>query len=371
MDQLPPDADRTADRTAVIVDVTDSTRGSGSAVRSPDYAALLRPSVEAAVQSRGLVAIGSFSGTGVTLKSVKSVDWRKDNENEDNQKARQADATTCLLAELQAAAALPAESSGTDILRAIATAADWVGQSPRGKRLVVGTDGLITTGCADLRKAGFTDSEINAIIHVCVKKNEIRRRELDGVATTLLGIGHPAGDQPVPTQAQLQWLQRMWGRFCAVAGADPACAQQTGFVQSTTVNNGGKHKRDPIVAFTNGTKVTYSMPGVALFDSASPILRHAARPVLERIAVEVRTSHNAWVKVNGYVDPRGSPKNNKSLSQKRANAVWRVLNEYGVTKGRAEGKGVAKSCPYEASKQADEDARLQCYRRVDIIVTKQ
>jgi outer membrane protein OmpA-like peptidoglycan-associated protein len=373
----PPDD---AGRTAIMVDVSNSTRVAGTGTGAPDYAAAVKDLVRTAVAHRDAVSVGAFSGTGSGLDwsaDPMSTDWQKADPNPDNQNDLRDEAVTCVSTQVAAAQTATPKAPGTDVLGALAVAANWLRQTQGSKRLVLATDGLVTTGCANLVAAGFsTDEEIDGIARACLsrQRQEIHPDELSGITVVLVGIGHPAASQPVPTAAQAQWLIRLWQRLCTAAGAQPGACQ----VDTTPVAGNGDHPRatpapqvsDPVVTFGDGRQTVYSMPSAALFDTGQWEIRPQAVPLLTDIAVNVRTEDKARVEVDGYADPRGGADDNKWLSQHRAEAVREVLVNNGVANVTARGLGETTSCPDLGIARTAPDGILQCNRRVDIVVTK-
>jgi outer membrane protein OmpA-like peptidoglycan-associated protein len=371
MSQPPP----SGGRTAILVDTSNSTRAAGTRIGAPDYAAATRDAIQAAVDRRDTVSVAGFSGIEPDLGwSVKdqSTDWQRDNPNSDNQRDRRDEAISCLDHAVTAAQLSAPRAPDTDILRAVAAAADWLRQGSGPRQLVLATDGLVTTGCANLVHARLrSDTEIDAIARTCREAQEVRPDELNGVNVLVLGVGRSAAHQPIPTPAQAQWLVRLWQRLCAEA--DATCRVSAASVAGTGDGPAGSpvpSVTDAVVPFGDGTQVIYSVPAAGLFDSGRWAVRPAAVPLLVDIAVATRTGRNARVTVNGYADPRGTAGDNLALSQRRADAVRDVLVANGVTSIEAHGLGETTGCPDHGAVGTGADADLQCARRVDIVVTR-
>jgi OOP family OmpA-OmpF porin len=361
--------DATGGRTAFLLDVSNSTRGNGRSGAAPDYASALTGPITQAIERLDSVSVAAFSGpAGDLVWSVRelSTDYKAGNDNLDNQTDRRKVALSCTersVTEAQAAAPLAA---GTDILGAMRQAVAWLGTGSGTKNLVVATDGLVTTGCADLTKSMFASQrEISAITELCVQRGEIDPAAFDGVQITLVGIGRPSSDQPVPTPQQAKWLNGMWqalcGKTCSVSDAAVASADRSG----SAIKASGV--QDPAVGFQRGKQV-YALPSLFLFDTDSSTLKPEAIPMLQTISVSIRTTDFARVDVNGYADPRGDPVRNRKLSLKRAESVARALAP-GLD-GRPHGMGATRDCPYAMalSEPANGDD-LPCARRVEIVVT--
>lgn len=385
--------------TVVLVDASASLRGSTGADRGRDHTEAVIPYLEKAVRHRNTVSVGAFAGAGDIEWSAPglSTDWAWKNDNPNNREQREKDATACLKKNLAQAQETVPTSGGTDILAAVRSAVAVLGESAGREdgredsgnggsgngsgsgELIVLTDGLSTTGCADLRPARFADDlEIDAIAEVCRDAAELPQEIPAGVPVTFVGLGRTAGAQPAPTPAQTGWLNRLWLRLCAQprpkpAGAEDCRAVDTPVPGSLRRASAPKPPADPLVRFGVGRSQTYPLPGAALFDPRSAVIRERGLRELTRIAVELRSSPGAEVQVLGYVDPRGGAGNNLSLSQQRADAVAEVLTAHGVRDVTAYGRGLAGACPKPVaagSGDRDADEALQCDRRVDIVVTK-
>ncbi|MEU4399431.1 OmpA family protein [Micromonospora orduensis] len=357
-------------RLAVLVDVSTSTR-SASGVGSPDYPAALHGKIEQAVGEQRTVAISPFSGPSGNLSlTTRATNWKAQATNPKNLEGKREDAAGCLQDDVRQAQKTVPGRGGTDVLRAISQAAAWLRADPKAptRELVVATDGLVTHGCADLSRSKFRGKpEIDAIVAECLK-GELGVKDLDGITVTMVGVGHPGADQPMPSTAQVRWLRDMWAALCLAAGATGA--PEAGSVPDTdtagTVPAPDESVQDPPVRF--GTDAAaFSLPG-ALFDTGRWTLRPEAAPVLARIAVQIRSSPYTRVVVEGYADPRGGDVDNRTLSENRARAVADALAADGVRSPQSRGMGATTTCfdgtPVPATDTSD--AGLQCLRRVDI-----
>jgi OOP family OmpA-OmpF porin len=379
-----PSQDRDHGGTVILVDTSASTSGAGPEALGRDYTNAVDELLDGVIQRRDGIWIGGFSGSSPDIDwtvSDWSTDWSEVSDNDTNQERLRQEANDCLTAKVsQAQNAMPRQA-GSDVLAAMRSAAAVLRElsgSPR--ELIVLTDGLSTSGCADLQSAGFEDdAEIDAIVDVCVEREEITHQTLRGLDTVLLGVGQPAPDHPVPTAAQQAWLTRLWQRLCAGGRTGPdgeGCAVRDVPVEPEArpggdqVRQTGSVAEDPVIRFGDGRVQTYVLPGAVLFDSNSATVREAAIPLLTSIAVDIRSTSGAEVTVNGYVDPRGDPGNNLQLSQARSDAVGEVLRDLGVRDLESNGLGVATDCPREITGDLPERDPLQCDRRVDIVVTR-
>lgn len=366
-----------AGRTVVLVDASSSVRGSDA---GRDYAHSIGALLTSVVERKDTVSVGSFSGDSAQISWIakdRSADWVKDNNNEINQKTRKQQAVSCLTGLVGKAERAVPRSGGSNVLAALTAGASSLEGASGSRSLLVLTDGLSTTGCADLRAAAFRDrSEIKAITRVCAARDETPA--LTGVHLTLAGLGQPATGQPAPTAAQRTWLGHLWRALC---GAGRKAAHGTSCTLAPTAigtaegrrRPGKKSPQDPAVHYAQDRPQTYELPGAALFDTNSSTVRPQALPLLNDVAVSARTTPGSRVVVSGYVDPRGRPDNNHRLSQARADAVKDVLTGLGVERVTAHGRGLPTGCAkpdHSAGGRMTAEDKLQCDRRVDIEITR-
>lgn len=366
----------TIGRTVVLVDNSSSVRGSDA---GRDYAHSIAALLRSVVDRKDTVSVGSFSGDSAQISWIakdRSADWVRDNNNEINQKTRKQQAVSCLTGLVGKAERAVPRSGGSNVLAALGAGASSLEGASGSRSLLVLTDGLSTTGCADLRGAAFRDrSEIKAITRVCAARDETP--SLTGVRLTLAGLGQPATGQPAPTPAQRTWLSNLWRGLC---GAGRKAAHGTSCTLAPTAigtaegrKPGKKTPQDPAVEYAQDRPQTYELPGAALFDTNSSTVRPQALPLLNDVAVSARTTPGSSVVVSGYVDPRGRPDNNHRLSQARADAVKEVLTGLGVERVTAHGRGLPTGCTkpdHAAGGRMTAEDKLQCDRRVDIEITR-
>jgi outer membrane protein OmpA-like peptidoglycan-associated protein len=363
----------TTGRTAVLIDTSNSTRAKGAASQSPNYAYATTAAVKSAIERRDTVSFASFSGTAsnvVWASRDRSADWKDGVNNPKNQASRKKEAEDCLAVDTTAAAKKAPQAKGTDILHAITTAAGWLREGKGEKRLVVATDGLANTGCANLTGSTFSDDkEIDAIAQECVRTGDLKPEALKDVTVEFIGVGRPSAEQPVPTTAQVDWLGRLWQKICAtgggkctinptsVADTDQTGAQPTDGVEDAAVPFNRQHE-------------TYTI-SAAQFDTDQTTLKASSSDLILQISVRIRNRPNVKVEVLGYADSRGSAEHNMQLSAGRAAAVAKALRDHNVPGVTSRGLGVTDSCPYvlDLPAGASEDEKLQCFRRVDVVAT--
>jgi outer membrane protein OmpA-like peptidoglycan-associated protein len=101
------------------------------------------------------------------------------------------------------------------------------------------------------------------------------------------------------------------------------------------------------VAETKRTEngVLVQMKNEILFESGSAVLKPEAITQLEKIGAILAKYSDDRVRVEGYTDSTGSASFNEELSQRRADAVRRVLLGRGVAEAQITALGMGKSRP--------------------------
>ncbi|GAA3385214.1 hypothetical protein [Cryptosporangium minutisporangium] len=361
-----------AGRTVILVDASNSTRGSAAGNPetggpAPHYRQAFQKVVQDAVGRRDAVSVASFSGTSRDLAWVvtgRSTDWQRDVGNEHNQQRRRSDAVDCLTREATPAIGATPLAAGTDVLQAIRFGAGAIDRGSRGGHLVILTDGLSTAGCADLTAIDrWTDAEITAIGERCARKKSLQPGDLSRIDLSIIGVGHSGPGYPMSPDARTDWLTTLWKTLC-VRGTARSCRVEDQPVSGTgSTPAPSPTVDDPVVALAGRVRV-YPVPGAALFDGDSATLRRDGEAELTRIARSIRAAD--WVQVNGYAAPHGEPGFLQRLSQGRAERVGDFLRGHEVPVVSSRGLGVTRSCPDAAlSQRLSPD---ECSRRVDIVV---
>ncbi|WP_167530091.1 OmpA family protein [Streptomyces calvus] len=362
-----------AGHTLILVDASASVRGTTHRSGGVDHSDAVGEKAADWLKDAGTVSVAAFGGDARDLRwSARNWSATPLADDEGGQERQRKSVPECVgRAVADAQKTVPARG-GSEILGAMREASAALGSAEGPRRLIVLTDGLSTTGCADLTQARFADkAERDAIIDVCLDAREIAPDTLASVQTVLVGLGRTARDEPQAMPAHTEWLGELWKGICAAAHPQPD-RDDCVLTDVTPTNSRGteastKRTSEPKVDFPQRV---YRMAGLrALFDPGSAELRPAAIAQLTKIAVELRAEKGARFLVYGYVDPRGGSANNRSLSQARADAVRDELTGLGVRDVTALGKGVAVGCP-GARGELTTKQKLQCDRRVDIRVVR-
>ncbi|MET8140592.1 OmpA family protein [Sphaerisporangium sp. NPDC005288] len=355
--------------TVLLVDGSATSYTRGEPRRHQDWGALLTQRLPDA--PRNLVAAGVFGG---------AVDWRieKITPGDSKDAARthndRKDARACLSGELTDKLGAGSAKPQTDVLRAVTTAAQQIGKygDKTPKTIMVATDGLSNTGCADLRAADIGD---HSVIPGLVRGCRAELPQLDRSYTVqLIGIGNPAdGWSDVKTPHRV-WLLELWKQMCAATGANcpkptaeaPAVADVSA---SATALSPDADVRMPGLRITPGNPTVITVPASILFDvdSARPAPR--AQDTMGSVVEELDKLRYRRVVVAGHTDSTGSPDYNRRLSEKRAKAVLKVLRDRGITESTAVWYGSRKpACAPEYKNGTPDRVAMACNRRVEIIV---
>jgi OmpA-OmpF porin, OOP family len=353
-----------AGRTVVLLDRSGSTHGSGA----PDYTEALDHFLAAAVDTHDVVSIGTFDG------SAASVRWTNENlvtdHGRENPELRRDDdnvAKRCLRTALSSAERTEAMLPGSDVMGALMMGGQVLGTSSGRKKLVIATDGLATTGCADLSHVVVGDyTVIDPIRRLCAQRAP-RDHDLSGVAVTLVGIGHPATGRPQPSTLQLGWLASLWTTLCTGARAKHCDVRMTPIARGTDAASAGGGPEDPDVALPapeHGIRqgdgsTRFQLDSQVLFTPNDSTVSRTGRASLVAIADSIRAEGATEVTVDGYTEAQATPDANATLARDRADAVRGVLAELGITNVRATGHAdAAPDCT---------STDRQCKRRVDIV----
>jgi OmpA-OmpF porin, OOP family len=114
-----------------------------------------------------------------------------------------------------------------------------------------------------------------------------------------------------------------------------------------------------------GSSRRVSLPSEVLFAFDSDALGEGAPAELDRVVEAIRAQPGARVTVEGHTDDVGADEYNRSLSERRAQAVAAYLAQQGIGKERIAARGYGKSRPVTAN-DGDEGRRRN--RRVEIVI---
>lgn len=103
-------------------------------------------------------------------------------------------------------------------------------------------------------------------------------------------------------------------------------------------------------------KGSITLEGVS-FELNSAELTAASRPVLDRLAADLKKYPRLRVEVQGHTDSSGSDEYNLKLSERRAQAVRDYLIAHGVAATQLEARGYGETQPIESNATAEGRAR--------------
>ncbi|MDN5933037.1 MAG: OmpA family protein [Pseudonocardia sp.] len=253
---------------------------------------------------------------------------------------RRAELIDARLAEAEAAVTGAVPVTGTpDLLAGIAVAA----RGTPGTLLVLDS-GITTTDPLDLRLIGW-EAEPAEIVERLRTADLLP--DLRGWEVVLVGLGRVAGGQAAPGTAQLRWLERFWTAVCTASGAR-GCAVEPVLERPADPDPAIRSTAlvpVPVVATVAGPGgvVETTLPDSLLgFGPGSAELAPDATAALAPVVAAYRRAPSR-VLVAGFVALWGSESYRAELSQRRADAVARMLGSLGVAAAdmTAEGRGAA------------------------------
>lgn len=370
------DKDANGVHTAVLLDRTSSTRAgketpAGQAV--PDWSAtvLAADYLAADALEGGDLSVSGFDGTRsaigwdvdrAVVTRVRGVGTRRD----DVRLVRH----NCLRQRLAEIAGGTARTPATDVLGALAAAREHLGPQGR-RRVLLATDGLANTGCADLRGTGFDRGEIAMIVEGCARAGELP--DLSGVEVAIRGIGYVGAGNP-PSSPQTTWLVELWRAMCTAAKAASCRVESAG--RTVPATGPGDPIAEPAIEFptgrtvTAGTVTTIVLPDSLLFATDRAEVSPEAMRQLDDAARTLAALGPVSVVVAGNTDSRGSKARGEELSQARADAVRVELLKRGITHVTARGDSDRHPvCTPEYSGGVPDYRAMACNRRVEIVAT--
>ena len=101
------------------------------------------------------------------------------------------------------------------------------------------------------------------------------------------------------------------------------------------------------------------------FESGKDVIKTTSYPVLNEIVQAMEENPYYMLEINGHTDNVGKPESNQLLSEKRANAVKKYLENKGISENRITARGFGDTKPVVPNTTAANKAQN---RRVEFIV---
>lgn len=363
----PPQTEQPSNVTLLLADASASTVSAKGDQRQ-DWAGLLAGQVPP--EPRMFVRAAVFGGD-VRWAAGKVTPGASSNEHRRRHAAR--DLPLCLRDELNEHLRTAPGRPGSDVLRAISEAADELQGVPGVKRIVVATDGLSNTGCADLRAADIGDhSAIPEIVQECAEDTKELPRISNTVEIVLVGLGKPAEGHPDLLTPHRTWLVELWWELCKKTGA--RCPRPSAKAPERTEYRAARKPPEdapvemPEIKREGRNPIVFSVPAVVLFDSDQHELAPRAQDAIADILRELREIDYTRIEVRGHTDARHTAAYNQELSEKRAAAVAAELRAKGVTRLTAKGFGEREPrCTPQYRNGVPDRVNMACNRRVEVV----
>jgi len=364
-------------RTVVLVDRSRSFRQpSGDRERMVDTVIDTATSEFSTPGSR-LVSIGAFDGSSTSVEwAVRNAALPVARGTEGRRQARdKASAGSCLHDEVSRVLTTPAQLGSTDVLGALFAGSAQLPADGAARELVVFTDGLANTGCADLR----SHQNARDLVEGCRAGDGMP--QLAGIALTLSGVGSPAvADQALSTD-QSRLLQDIWTGLCRATGAKVPSATDScvkdlagagGSVPETATDGG---EPDPAVTIRVprvrrlGPTIEITVPSDLLFAVDEDRLTSAAAAKVRALVGRQAQQSSTKVKIVGHTDSSASAAYNLALSRRRAESVRKALVKGGFERISTSGSGESRPICKEIVRGKKDTDCMSRNRRVDILIT--
>jgi outer membrane protein OmpA-like peptidoglycan-associated protein len=124
---------------------------------------------------------------------------------------------------------------------------------------------------------------------------------------------------------------------------------------------------DTPIGATVNKKGCWALKGVLLFDFDSSTIKPEAHTVLDEVAIILEANPEIKGEIRGHADSTGAEEYNLQLSEKRAKAVEKYLEDKGLDPARFTSKGYGASQPI-ASNETEEGRQEN--RRVELVRIK-
>lgn len=100
------------------------------------------------------------------------------------------------------------------------------------------------------------------------------------------------------------------------------------------------------------------------FDTNAAVITNEGKPIVNEIAAALQANPSLHITIEGHTDNTGDAAQNKILSEKRAQAVVKQLEQQGIAKNRLEARGFGSEKPLVANDSEENKAKN---RRVELI----
>lgn len=316
------------------------------------------------VETNGTVTFHSTDGEPTTVEML-SLKTRTSNSTV-NKQDRIAHATSIR----ENLAASIADSPETDVLAALADAADQV-RGSANPTIVVIDSGLSTIGSVSLPQTGLlaTNADVPASVETMATAHLLP--DLTGIHVRWYGMGNTTSPQERLDEAAQYRLSQIWQTVIDRAGGTlELVTQALPTTTSTTLTLPKVTPIDPSPTSIGG--LTVSLPESVLpfiADEATFLDPQAAEVTVASIAQQITASAATSTIVTGCTANAGTPEGRAALSISRAQAVADLLIANGVPSDTITVEGKGAQCPGRVNDIDDTGSLIEAAARANRVVT--
>lgn len=240
-----------------------------------------------------------------------------------------------------------ADSDGSDVLNALAVAADVAisGQTPEATIVVIDS-GAADTGALRLTDPGVTDAQPSDVATALGNRDALPR--LSGFHVELVGFGYTVDPQPRLPDRQRRAIIDIWTATLKQAGARVS-------LLPVARTDKGPATRHTTATIEPVAEVPICDQRPIVYDDASPVGfvkesatfadPKAAKAALTRLARWLTANPARTARVIGTTADWGNNEGQLTMSKRRASAVAKLLRDLGVAKSQLTVDGVGSDFP--------------------------
>jgi outer membrane protein OmpA-like peptidoglycan-associated protein len=313
-------------------------------VAAPKLPRELRCTVRETISARRPISLVAIDGTPHVLARQLTYDVISEADNPD---AHDNDVTLGFNDVSARIRKATADSDGSDVLNALAVAADVAvsGNTPKATIVVIDS-GAADTGALRLTDPGVTDAQPSDVATALSNRGALPR--LSGFHVELVGFGYTVEPQPRLPDRQRRAIIDIWTATLKQAGARVSLLP----VARTDKGPATRHKTATIepaaeVPICDQRPIVYDDTSPVGFVKESTTFTDpaAAKAALTQLARWLTANPARTARVIGTTADWGDEKGQVTLSKGRASAVASLLRDLGVAKSQLTDDGVGSDFP--------------------------